>query len=122
MRVRNRKGGIDPAAYEVFVGLEVDKRNMSVRIEDGERAVKKRMPHDCQSLNHYLDKHYRGKLIAIAYEAGGTGFGMYDGFARKGKSCLMAAPAMIPRAPGERVKTNWLGRHERFATICGEGS
>jgi transposase len=108
MSERARKGGIDPAAYDVFVGLDVDKRNMSVRIEDGETAISKRMPHDWQSLNNYLDKHYSGKRIAIAYEAGGTGFGMYDGFKQEGKTCLVAAPAMIPRAPGERVKTNRL--------------
>jgi transposase len=33
---------------------------------------------------------------------------MYDGFKQDGKTCLVAAPAMIPRAPGERVKTNRL--------------
>jgi|WetSurMetagenome_2_1015567.scaffolds.fasta_scaffold715671_1 hypothetical protein len=48
-----------------------------------------------------MDKHSRGKRTAIASEAGGIGFGMYDGFEQEGKTCLLAASAMIPRAPGE---------------------
>src|SRR5262245_64560316 len=36
------------------------------------------------------------------------GNGLYDGLAAQGYRCLVAAPAMIPRAPGKRVKTNRL--------------
>jgi transposase len=53
-------------------------------------------------------KHFADQKIAFVYEAGPTGYGLYDGLAAEGYRCLIAAPSMIPRAPGQRVKTNRL--------------
>jgi transposase len=53
-------------------------------------------------------KHFADQKIAFVYEAGPTGYGLYDGLAAHGYSCMIAAPSMIPRAPGNRVKTNRL--------------
>ena len=36
------------------------------------------------------------------------GYGLYDGLVAKAYPCLIAAPSMIPKAPGQRVKTNRL--------------
>jgi transposase len=58
-------------------------------------------------LNH-VRKHFADQKIAFVYEAGPTGYGLYDGLAAHGYSCMIAAPSMIPRAPGNRVKTNRL--------------
>ena len=46
-----------------------------------------------------------GKLH-ICYEAGPTGYGLYRQIQSLGNACLVVAPALIPRRPGERVKTN----------------
>jgi transposase len=46
-----------------------------------------------------------GKLH-ICYEAGPTGYGLYRQIEALGHSCLVVAPALIPKRPGERVKTN----------------
>ena len=40
------------------------------------------------------------------YEAGPTGYGLARELARCGVGCVVAAPAKIPRASGERVKTD----------------
>jgi transposase len=53
-------------------------------------------------------KHFADQKVAFVYEAGPTGYGLYDGLTAQGYKCLMAAPSMIPRAPGQRVKTNRL--------------
>jgi transposase len=44
--------------------------------------------------------------VLAAYEAGPTGYGMARELARRRVACVVAAPSKIPRAPGERVKTD----------------
>jgi transposase len=66
------------------------------------------MPHNVQYLLNHVRKHFADQKIAFVYEAGPTGYGLYDGLAAEGYRCLIAAPSMIPRAAGQRVKTNRL--------------
>jgi transposase len=66
------------------------------------------MPHKAEPLLNYVRKHFPDQKVAFVYEAGPTGYGLYDGLAAQGYPCLIAAPSMIPRAPGQRVKTNRL--------------
>jgi transposase len=44
--------------------------------------------------------------VRVAYEAGPTGYGLARELARRGVECVVAAPSKIPRASGERVKTD----------------
>src|SRR6202165_4457751 len=44
--------------------------------------------------------------VRVAYEAGPTGYGLARELARRGVECVVAAPGKIPRAPGDRVKTD----------------
>jgi transposase len=44
--------------------------------------------------------------VRVAYEAGPTGYGLARACAQAGISCTVAAPSKIPRAPGDRVKTD----------------
>jgi transposase len=46
-----------------------------------------------------------GKLH-FCYEAGPTGYGLYRQIKALGHACMVVAPALIPKRPGERVKTN----------------
>ena len=66
------------------------------------------MPHKAEPLLHYVRKHFPDQKIAFVYEAGPTGYGLYDGLAAQAYPCLIVAPSMIPKAPGQRVKTNRL--------------
>jgi len=100
---------IVPRQFDLFVGLDVDKSRIAVTVTDHERLLKSfQMPYCCEDLLHYLDKHFVGHKIALAYEVGPTGFGLYDDLTAAGHRCLVVAPAMVPRAPGKRVKTNRL--------------
>ncbi len=57
-----------------------------------------------------------GKLVArlsgdevelrICYEAGPCGYGVYRHVMSLGVDCMVVAPSLIPRKPGDRVKTN----------------
>jgi transposase len=44
--------------------------------------------------------------VRAAYEAGPTGYGLARELQRRGVECVVAAPSKIPRAPGDRVKTD----------------
>ena len=44
--------------------------------------------------------------VRAAYEAGPTGYGLARELARRGVGCVVAAPSKIPRASGDRVKTD----------------
>jgi transposase len=44
--------------------------------------------------------------VRVAYEAGPTGYGLARGLAKRRVECVVAAPSKIPRASGDRVKTD----------------
>ena len=44
--------------------------------------------------------------VRVASEAGPTGYGLARELARRGVECVVAAPSKIPRASGDRVKTD----------------
>jgi transposase len=44
--------------------------------------------------------------VHFCYEAGPTGYGLYRLVTALGHDCAVVAPSLIPRRPGERVKTN----------------
>jgi transposase len=44
--------------------------------------------------------------LHFCYEAGPTGYGLYRQIKELGHDCAVVAPSLIPKRPGERVKTN----------------
>jgi len=103
------RGSFIPRDYDVFTGLDVSKKSMSVTFTNHQGLIRSlNMPHKAEPLLHYVRKHFPDQKIAFVYEAGPTGYGLYDGLAAQAYPCLIAAPSMIPRAPGQRVKTNRL--------------
>jgi len=98
-----------PRDYDVFAGLDVDKRSISVTFTDHQGFLKSlRMPYSVGHLLSHVRKHFPDKKVAFAYEAGPTGYGLYDGLKAQAYKCVIASPSMIPKAPGQRVKTNRL--------------
>ncbi|HEX2261151.1 MAG TPA: IS110 family transposase, partial [Candidatus Binatia bacterium] len=98
-----------PRDYDVFAGLDVDKKSISVTFTDHQGFLKSlNMPYKVEHLVNYVRKHYPDKKVMFAYEAGPTGYGLYDGLEAQAYPCLIASPSMIPKAPGQRVKTNRL--------------
>ena len=98
-----------PRDYDVFAGLDVDKRSISVTFTDHQGLSRSmRIPYSVEHLLNYVGRHFAGQKVAFAYEAGPTGYGLYDGLVAQGSPCLVASPSMIPKAPGQRVKTNRL--------------
>jgi transposase len=104
-----RRESFVPVDYDVFAGLDVSKKKISVTFSNHQGFIRSlTMPYKAQHLVNHVRKHFPDQKVAFAYEAGPTGYGLYDGLVAQAYPCLIAAPSMIPRAPGQRVKTNRL--------------
>ena len=95
--------------FDMFIGLDVDSKSYAVTFLDQEsqgRSLK--MPAHPQSLYGYFQKRFPQKRLLFAYEAGPTGYQLYDYLVNQGQRCMMLHPAGIPKAAKDRVKTNRL--------------
>ena len=53
-----------------------------------------------------IDKLGEGSGLKVCYEAGPTGYALYWQLTRMGIDCEVVAPSLIPRKPGDRIKTD----------------
>lgn len=100
---------IQPQEYDIFIGMDVDKRSIVLTQVDHlgiEKSVS--MPHSPQQVLSYVGKHLPGQRIAFVYETGPTGFGLHDGLTAAGYPCLVVMPSAVPTPRGQRVRTNRL--------------
>ena len=89
-----------------WVGLDVHARSTIASVLDGrsgELRVRRVRSESGQTV-----EWLRGlpQPVRVAYEAGPTGYGLARACAGAGIACTVAAPSRIPRAPGDRVKTD----------------
>lgn len=104
-----REQNFVPREFDIFGGLDVDKKSIAVTFMNHEGILQSfSMPYRAEHLLSYVRKHFEGQKVAFAYEAGPTGWGLYDRLTGEGHPCVVAAPSMIPKVPGQRVKTNRL--------------
>jgi transposase len=95
----------------VFVGLDVAKARHAVAVaEDGRNGEVRywgEIDADAESVRRLAAKLAKrhGKLH-FCYEAGPTGYGLYRQLTQLGHRCSVIAPSLIPRKPGDRIKTN----------------
>jgi transposase len=89
-----------------WVGLDVHARATLAGVLDavsGELRVQRVSPRSEETVAWLRELP---PPVRVAYEAGPTGYGLARACARAGITCTVAAPSKIPRASGERVKTD----------------
>jgi transposase len=88
------------------VGLDVHARSVAAAAIDGVtgelRQARLTPSHD--HIRSWVEQ-FDGP-VAVAYEAGPTGFGLYRALTAAGVRCVVAAPSKLQRPPGDRVKTD----------------
>jgi len=93
-----------------FIGLDVHKDFISVAIADddrGEVTSHGEIANTSAAVSKLAKKLSRnGCDLCFVYEAGCFGFVLYRQLTKMGHSCVVAAPSLIPRKPGDRVKTD----------------
>ena len=96
---------------EAFVVFDSSKLRNAVAIADGGREGEVRFLGEIDSnmaaitqLVRKLEANY--ERITFCYEAGPTGYELQRHIKALGHECLVVAPSLIPKKPGDRVKTN----------------
>src|SRR5262252_3490504 len=96
---------------EAFVAFDTSKLRNAVAIAEAGRAGEVRFLGEIDNSGPAVAKLVR-KLAAqygrltFCYEAGPTGYGLYRQIRSLGHECIVVAPSLIAKKPGERVKTN----------------
>src|SRR5204862_4354516 len=96
---------------EAFVGIDTSKLHNSVAIADAGRGGEVRFVGEIENTATATAKLVRklaGKYerLTFCYEAGPTGYELYRQIKGVGHECMVVAPSLIPRKPGDRLKTN----------------
>jgi transposase len=87
--------------------MDVDKHSIHVALYDHNNNIKTmKTSYDARHVMNYVNKQYPGQRVLYAYEAGPTGFGLYDEITKAGNTCFVVSASSIPHASNERVKTN----------------
>jgi transposase len=96
---------------EAFVGIDTAKARNAVAVAESGRNGEVRYlgefdntPDGVAKLIRKLAARY--ETLQVCYEAGPTGYGLYRQVLALGHACTVVAPSLIPRRPGDRVKTN----------------
>ena len=98
-------------AREAFIGIDAAKLRNAVAIADAGRDGEVRFlgevdasPDSMRRLAAKLAGKYQ--RLHFGYEAGPTGYGLHRLLTGLGHSCVVVAPSLVPRKPGDRIKTN----------------
>lgn len=96
--------------FSKYVGLDTHKETIAVSVADsaggkaryfGEVANR---PAAIRKLIQRLSPE--GEVVSYCYEAGPCGYGLYRQITQSGHACQVVAPSLIPRRPGDRIKTD----------------
>jgi transposase len=102
------KSSVSLSAGPIHLGLDVSKNKVAVgilrwgeQVPDVETII-----NDEASVRRLIDRFGDRGQLRVCYEAGPTGFGLHRLLTSMGVACDVIAPALIPKAPADRVKTD----------------
>jgi transposase len=95
----------------IYVGLDVHKDTISVALADaglrGDVREYGKIPNTPAALKALAVRlAVGGRDLRFCYEAGPCGYGIQRQLSAMGHECSVVAPSLIPRKPGERIKTD----------------
>ncbi|GAB0120183.1 hypothetical protein Acid7E03_42550 [Acidisoma sp. 7E03] len=94
-----------------FVGIDTAKARNAVAVAESGRNGEVRYLGEFDNTPDGVSKLIRRlasrhETLHVCYEAGPTGYGLYRQVLALGHECTVVAQSLIPRRPGDRVKTN----------------
>src|SRR3974390_1183899 len=91
-----------------FLGLDVHAETIAVAVAepDGEVRSLGTIANREDSIRKFIKKLGSPEPLRACYEAGPTGFVLYWQLAQLGVGCAVGAPSLVPKKPGDRVKTD----------------
>src|SRR5882724_6182418 len=92
-----------------WVGLDVHKDTIAVcwLDDDSQREEHLEVPNDPRRVDRLMSKLAREpEELRVCYEAGPCGYALRRQLTKKGLDCQVVAPSLIPKRPGDQVKTD----------------
>lgn len=91
-----------------YVGLDVHAETIAVAICEGRQVARDvgTIPNRPDAVRKLLKKLGDAESLRVCYEAGPTGYVLYWQLTRLGVHCEVVAPSLVPRKPGDRIKTD----------------
>jgi transposase len=88
--------------------MDVHRDSISVGILNPghERPDVEKIFNDEESVRRLIGRFVEPKLLRVCYEAGPTGYDLARLLRSMGVACEVIAPSLIPKAPGDKVKTD----------------
>ena len=102
---------MNESSKTIYVGLDVHKESIAVAYAPDDRGAEVVSlgaigPRQCDIDKLIRQLQSKGATLVFVYEAGPCGYWLYRYLTRKGLACHVVAPSLIPRKPGDRVKTD----------------
>ena len=99
------------------VALDDSKRVIMVGIlrPDATQPDLREVPNEPRHVRRLFERLLQDGPVRACYEAGVSGYDLYRQLTALGVSCVVIAPALTPRKPGERVKTD---RRDAAKLVC----
>lgn len=91
-----------------YVGLDVHGEMIAAAIAEGRGKVRHvgRFPNRPESVRRFIEQIGGPCDLKVCYEAGPTGYALYWQLTKMGVQCEVVAPSLIPKKPGEKIKTD----------------
>ena len=91
-----------------YVGLDVHAETIAAAVGEGNGKVRSlgQFPNRAEAVRKFMAKLGEPQSLRVCYEAGPTGYALYWQLAKLGIACEVVAPSLIPRKPGEKIKTD----------------
>ncbi|MGH8569196.1 MAG: IS110 family transposase [Gammaproteobacteria bacterium] len=95
----------------LYVGLDVHKESIAVAYVSDAKDAEVLYLGAIGTRQSDIDKlirrlHSKSAQLVFVYEAGPCGYWLYRYLTKKGLPCWVVAPSLIPKKPGDKVKTN----------------
>jgi len=94
----------------LFIGMDVHKESIVISLADDDRTEVRRYGTIGGTLDDFKKALRKlvasGKSLFFCYEAGPCGYGLHRYITSEGHQCIVVAPSLIPKKPGDKVKTD----------------
>jgi transposase len=91
-----------------FLGLDVHAETIAVAVAEANGEIRSlgTIGNREDSIRKFIKKLGPPEQLRACYEAGPTGFVLYWQLTQLGVECAVVAPTLVPKKPGDRVKTD----------------